>query len=51
MKTKLIDIYLDFLNNFLTVKGMAEHYNIDIEDLVELLQIGKKYFENNFKNT
>jgi len=51
MRTKLIDFYIDFLNNFLTLERMAEYYNLEPQDVLDLIKIGKKYFENNFKNT
>ena len=31
------DLYLDWVNNFLTVKGFAEHHNIDEKTANELI--------------
>lgn len=45
MKQKLIDFYLDWLNNFLTSDYMAEYYGITVEDCVYLIQAGKIYHE------
>lgn len=38
---ELIDLYLDYFNNYLTVERFAEHYQIAVEDAKEILRIGK----------
>lgn len=45
MRQKLIDLYLDFVNNYLTVAKFAEHNELDIKDANEILILGKKYHE------
>jgi len=43
MKKKLISIYLEYLNDFLTVSRMAEYYGLSVEDMSTLIEMGKKY--------
>lgn len=45
MKQKLIDFYLDYVNNFLTMAGLAEYYSINEDDALVLIDMGKKYHE------
>ncbi len=45
MKQKLIDFYLDWVNNFLTVAGMAQYYGVTYEEAVYLIEVGRKYHE------
>ncbi len=47
MKKKLIDFYLDYVNNYLTVPVMAEHYGIDPIDCVQLISMGRKLHNEN----
>jgi len=42
MKKHLITLYLDWVNNWLTLSVMAEHYGIDPIDLDQLIHIGRK---------
>jgi hypothetical protein len=41
MKKQLIVFWLDFVNNFLTVKNYAEYHGIPEYECSELLKIGK----------
>lgn len=50
IKTALANIYLDYVNNFLTVKGMAEYYDMTEAQAVDLLRIGKEFHEDFVKN-
>ena len=45
MKQQLVDFYLDWVNNFLSISYMAEWYGITIGECTELVEIGKKYHE------
>lgn len=46
MNQKLIDAYLDFRNNYLSVKVWAEHNGFnDVKDAEKILQIGHKLHE------
>jgi hypothetical protein len=54
MKHKLIDFYLDFVNNYLTIGKFAEATNIPESDILVLLELGQKYNEewlNRLKET
>lgn len=41
----LRELYLDFVNNYLTVEKMAEHHEMSVPDMVKLLVIGKTMHE------
>ena len=41
----LADIYLDWVNDFLTVERFSEYYGLDEEDAKQLLKLGKKCHE------
>ena len=45
MKQKLIDFYLDFCNNYLTIDKFSESYNLSYEDCLTLVEMGKKFHE------
>jgi len=45
-KQILIEFYLDFWNNFLTIEKFAEHYGIDEIAANKLVESGKYYFNN-----
>ena len=45
LRDYLADLYLDWVNNFLTVEVFAEYYGLDEEDAKALLQIAKKSHE------
>lgn len=49
MKQQLIDTYLDYINNYLSIPVMAEHYELTYEDMKAILRIGRSYFENKYK--
>lgn len=42
---KLIELYLDYRNNYLTVDKFAEHHNITANDAHDILIMGSKYFD------
>ena len=42
MKQALINFYLDYFSNYLTVAVMAEQYELEKEDCQTLLYIGEK---------
>lgn len=47
MKQALIDLYLDWTNNYLTHTKIAEHYGVDTDDILTLIDLGRKYHEQN----
>lgn len=51
MKQTLIDFYLDYVNNFITVKGLAAYYGLDLTDATVLIELGKKYHEARLNRT
>ncbi len=49
MKKKLIELYLDWVNHFLTVDRLAEYYEITVDEANVLIEMGRKYHEENVK--
>jgi hypothetical protein len=47
MKQKLIEFYLEFWNDFITVGHIAEYHGLTPDECSMLLRIGKKYFNEN----
>lgn len=43
MKQHLINFFLDYFNNYLTVTKMAEDYGITKDECDQLIEIGRKY--------
>lgn len=46
MKVKLLTMYLDWANNFLTVSCFAEYYGIGIDKANRIINIGRKIHED-----
>ena len=45
VKDFLNELYLDWVNNYITMDGMAEDYGMDKKDMIELLFIACKVYE------
>lgn len=45
LRDYLADVYLDWVNNFLTIERFAEYYGLDEDDAKQLLVIAKKSHE------
>lgn len=45
LRDYLADLYLDWVNNFLTIAVFAEYYGLDDEDARDLLKLAKKSHE------
>ena len=48
MNTSNIDaraFYLDWVNNFLTISGISNHYDISVDQAGELVENGRKLHE------
>jgi len=43
IKKTLIDMYLDYINNFLTVEGFAENYEMTIAQARKTLVLGREF--------
>lgn len=51
---RIIEMYLDYLNNYLTVEVFAEHYGMTVEDADKLLSVGRyigNFDENDIRNS
>lgn len=49
MKKELIEFYLEWVNDYLTIEKMAEDKSLDQNDTRALIALGKKYHEQNVK--
>lgn len=45
LRDYLADLYLDWVNNFLTIEVFAEYYGLDEDDARDLLKLAKKSHE------
>ena len=43
----LLDLYLDWVNNYLTIAVFAEHRGLTVTEATALLRVAKSCFENN----
>jgi len=41
MNKQIIEFYLDWVNNYLTVETMAEHHGLDVDDAKALISMGR----------
>ena len=41
MSVQVIDFYLDWFNNYLTVEKIAEHHGLDVDDAKALISMGR----------
>lgn len=46
-KMTLEEIYLDWINNFLSIQCFADHYGISDEDAQSLINTCRSIFQNN----
>ena len=42
---KNIELYLDYVNNFLTITSFAEHYDMSLADAENVIKLGRKEHE------
>lgn len=47
MKDTLVAFYLDWVNNYLTIEKMAEHNQLTENETTQLIEMGRKYHEEN----
>ena len=45
LRDTIADLYLDWVNNFLTIGRFSEYYGLDEEDAKDLLKLAKKCHE------
>lgn len=46
---KFTTMYLDYVNNFLSVSAFAEHYGITVESALQLIELGQQVSELELK--
>jgi hypothetical protein len=44
------EMYLDWLNNWLTTESMAEYHNLETKDLERIIEIGRKDYLNKYES-
>lgn len=42
MKQQLIDFYIDWVNNFVSISSMADHYGLSDPQVRKLIDIGRE---------
>lgn len=47
IRQNLIDVYLDFVNNFLTVDFFAEYHGLTYDQAFNLLEVARSVLESN----
>jgi hypothetical protein len=45
-----MEMYLDWLNNWLTTESMAEHYNLETKDLERIIEIGREEYLKKYES-
>jgi hypothetical protein len=50
MKTKIEKLYLEYVDNFLTVVGFANYYDIDEVKANKIINLGRKIHHWNWTN-
>ena len=38
-------LYLEWVNNFISIKRFAEYYNMTVEQAEKVIEVGRKMFE------
>jgi hypothetical protein len=46
-REKLFKLYLDWVNNYLTIEKFAEHHGLYVDEAKMLIDLSQKCFENN----
>jgi len=50
LSMSLEEIYLDYLNNFLRVSTMAEHYGVELEEMYKIYWIASKMYHEVYES-
>lgn len=45
LKIQLADLYLDYVNNFLTMERFAEYLDVSVTQSLTLINLGRDYHE------
>ena len=49
IKDFLIEIYLDYANNYLTIEKFAEHQELNVKDIEYFINLGRKIYNNEYE--
>lgn len=47
---RIQELYLDYVNNFLTVERFAEYYNLSERKAFKVIELGRQVHERRVKN-
>ena len=47
MRNQLIETYLDWVNNYLTIELYAEHHGLTDKQAAALIELGREVFNSN----
>lgn len=50
IREDLIDVYLDWMNNFVTIPAFADYYGLSEEESKKVIDLGKKIYERRLKD-
>ena len=50
MSVQVIDFYLDWVNNYLTIEKIAEHHGLDVDDARALITMGRFMHHRHIKD-
>ena len=50
IREELIDVYLDWMNNFVTIPAFADYYGLSEEESKKVIDLGKKIHERRLKD-
>jgi hypothetical protein len=48
MKQKILNIYLFYVNNLLSIQQLADYYNLDIKKTTKIIDLGRKINHFNY---
>lgn len=47
MREKLIEVYLDWRNNYVTVETYADHHGLNVDQAQKLIDLAKDIYNSN----
>ena len=50
MRERLEELYLDYVNNWLTLDALSEHHDVPVDTLSILLELGKEFYSEGCNN-
>lgn len=50
IRENLIEVYIDWCNNFVTIPAFADYYGLSEEESKQVIELGKKIYERRIKD-